>query len=93
MGQELVVRAARALAEALAALRAGGLDCQVLMVDNQLVAPAAPAPATWQEIRLRTPAGMVTLRRRGDEVALVVFGNADPALLAARERVAAALAA
>jgi hypothetical protein len=36
---------------------------------------------------------MVTLRQRGDEVALLVFGNADAATLAARERIAAALAA
>jgi hypothetical protein len=91
MGQELAVEAARTLAEALDTLAAAGVTCHVLMVDGQLVAPAAPAPAAWREIRLRTPAGMVTLRGRGDQVALVVFGNADGALLEARARVAAAL--
>jgi hypothetical protein len=38
---------------------------------------------------------MVTLRRPGDgdEVALIVFGNATPELLALRTRIAAALSA
>ena len=48
--------------------------------------------ALWNEVRLKTAAGMVTLRRRGDDVALVVFGNATPDLLAMRERIVAALA-
>lgn len=72
-------------------LAAEGLLCQVVMVDGALVAPAAPLVAGWREARLRTPAGMITLQQEGDEVALVVFGNADAATLAIRERLARAL--
>jgi hypothetical protein len=92
MGLEVTVRPRRSLADALAALGATGLPCEVLMIDGQLRPPSSPVPATWEEARLRTPAGMVTVRRRGDDLALAVFGNADAALLAARERIAAALA-
>jgi hypothetical protein len=84
MGLELSVRAHRSLADALAALAATGLPCEVLMIDGQLRHPTAALPVAWQEARLRTPAGMVTLHRRGEHVSLVVFGNADAALLAAR---------
>jgi hypothetical protein len=62
------------------------------MVDGQLRHPSQPAPEAWSEARLRTPHGMVTLRRQGDDVVLTVFGNADAALLEARERIAEALA-
>jgi hypothetical protein len=92
MGQETSIGDARPLAEALAALAAGGLVCQIVMVDGQLVHPSAAAPVTWREVRLRTPAGMVTLARRVD-VAVTVFGNADAALLETRDRIARALSA
>jgi hypothetical protein len=91
MGLEVTVRARRSLTDALAALDATGLPCQVLMVDGELRQPSAALPATFAEARLRTPAGMVTLRRRGEDFTLTVFGNADATLLAARERIAAAL--
>lgn len=90
MGLEIVVAGARPLAEALQVLTDTG--CQLAMVDGQLVHPAAPAPATWREIRLRGPAGMLTLSRRADGIAITVFGNASPDLIALQERVAAALA-
>lgn len=92
MGQETAVRAARPLADALAALAAAGFACQLAMVDGQLVFPSAAPPDAWGEVRLRTPAGMITLRRRGGEVALSVFGNAGPELLEMRDQIAAALA-
>jgi hypothetical protein len=91
MGLEVTVRPRRSLADALAGLAATGLPCEVLMIDGQLRHPSAALPASWDEARLRTPAGMVTVRRRGDDFQLVVFGNADATLLAARERIAAAL--
>jgi hypothetical protein len=53
----------------------------VLMVDNQLHAPGAPLPAGWRDVRLRTPAGMLSLKRRDGGVAIVVFGNAAPELV------------
>ena len=92
MGQEQIVRAQRPLAAVLAALSNAGQPCQIVMVDSILVLPSAPAPATWSEVRLKTPAGMVTLRRRADEIALLVFGNATAELLALRETIAAAFA-
>lgn len=49
----------------------------VLMVDNQLHAPGTPLPAGWRDVRLRTPAGMLSLKRRDGGVAIVVFGNAS----------------
>jgi hypothetical protein len=89
MGQEQLTRSTRPLADVMADL---GPNAAIVMVDGNLVMPSAPAPAVWNEVRLKTAAGMITLRRRGDEVALVVFGNATPELLATRERIAAALA-
>ena len=89
MGLEIVVTGARSLADALQVLADTG--CQLAMVDGQLVHPSAPPPATWREVRLRGPAGMLTLSRRPDGVAVTVFGNADPELVALQERVAAAL--
>jgi hypothetical protein len=44
-------------------------------------------------VRLRTPAGIVTLRRVSGGVAVVVFGNADDRLRTAQRRVAETLLA
>ena len=89
MGREIVVEGARSLAEALEEL--AGAGCRIAMVDGQLVMPdQAPAPA-WREIRLRGAAGMITLSRRPAGVAVTVFGNAAPELVALQERVAAIL--
>jgi hypothetical protein len=68
-------------------LAAGGLPCAIIMIDGALVAPGAVPAAGWRDVRLRTPAGMVTLARRGAGLALTVFGNADPALLEAQRRI------
>lgn len=91
MGQETTVRKARDVALALTALGAEGLPCQIVMLDGQLVHPSAPVPVAWHEIRLRTPAGMVTLRRQSEDVSVIVFGNAAPDVVATRDRIAAAL--
>ena len=40
----------------------------------------------------KTAAGMITVRRRGDDVALMVFGNASVELLAARAEIATTFA-
>ncbi len=81
------------LVPVLDALAAAGLPSAVAMVDDALRPPAAPPPEEWWDVRLRTPAGMVTLRRRPDGVAVVVFGNADGALQAAQRAVAEAVRA
>lgn len=79
------------LADVLARLAAAGVTAMIAMVDGQLVMPGAPPPAAWREVRVRTPDGTVTLARRPGGVAVVVFGNADAALVRARDAVATAL--
>ena len=88
MGSTVTVPGFGSLADALARLAAAGTPCQLVMVDGALVMPSAPAPDSWTEVRLRTPAGMVTLRRQGTEVAVIVFGNATPQLLGVRDQIA-----
>jgi hypothetical protein len=90
MGQEQIVRSARALVDVMKDL---GSAAAIVMVDGGLVMPSAPPPALWSEIRIKTVAGMITLQRRGSDVALVVFGNATLELLTMRDRVAGALSA
>jgi len=93
MGLEIkIVAPADAVAPAIARLAGEGFACVVLMVDGGLVSPRAALPATWRELRVKTPAGMVTLAQRDGGIAVLVFGNADAALVAAQERLAAALA-
>ena len=60
----------------------------LLMVDNQLVSPKVPPPSTWQDVRLKTSAGTVTLKRNGNHVSLTIFGNAEPALIVMQQRIA-----
>ncbi len=50
------------------------------MIDGQLAFPDEVPPDEWKELRLGTPQGMVTLRRDGDAVVFVTWGNADAAL-------------
>ncbi len=89
--RDVVVAQIPSLATLLERLAAAGLPSALLMVDNQLVSPRLPPPSQWSDVRLKTPAGTITLKRRPDGVALTVFGNADAALLAAQELVVAAL--
>jgi hypothetical protein len=89
MGNTTTIASFGSLADVLARVNAVGLSCQLVMVDGALVMPSAPPPERWTEVRLRTPEGMVTLRRQGAELAEIVFGNATPALLAMRDRIAA----
>jgi hypothetical protein len=61
-------------------LQQHGFPVQMRMIDNQLAFPDELPPDDWSELRLGTPQGMVTVRRSGDQVAFVVWGNADAAL-------------
>jgi hypothetical protein len=90
MGLEIVVPRTRPcpLLPLLEALAAGGLACSVAMVDRVLLGPGASVPTDWRDARLRTPAGMLALRRSANGVAVVVFGNADATLQAAQRTVA-----
>jgi hypothetical protein len=51
------------------------------MIDGQLAFPDEEPPEGWRELRLAGPGGMVTLRRETDRLNLVIWGNAEAALL------------
>jgi hypothetical protein len=71
-----------AAAQGLLASR--GFSVQLRMIDGELAFPDEEPPETWRELRVATPEGMmVTVRRELDRVVLVVWGNADAALLEA----------
>ena len=94
MGAEVLVTLSTdpALDMVLGRLRAAGLPSTVVMIDGALCAPQSPVPPAWRDLRLRTPAGVVTLARRLTGVAVVTFGNADAALQAAQQAIVRALA-
>lgn len=58
-----------------------GSPCQMRMIDGELAFPDETPPDNWRELRLGTAAGMVTLKREEKELSVVIWGNADPALL------------
>ncbi len=53
---------------------------QIRMIDGELAFPDETPPETWQELRIGTPSGMITVRRSAAGVALVTWGNADTSL-------------
>ena len=93
MGLEIVIPRATAcpLSVLLEKLAAAGLPTTLAMVDNVLQGPGAIPPALWRDVRLRTAAGLVTLRRTAAGVAVVVFRNAGAELQAAQRAVAEAV--
>ena len=54
-----------------------GYALEMRMINGELAFPDAAPPEDWREIRIGTPHGMVTLRREGQEIVLVTWGNAD----------------
>src|SRR4051794_16420066 len=74
-----------------------GYPVQMRMIDGELAFPDEMPAATWREIRLGTPQGMITLRRQrtGDSEALVLvtWGNADAEMRQAWNALAWACAA
>jgi hypothetical protein len=68
-----------------------GLRCTIVMIDGTLVMPNVPPPPRFDDVRLKTPAGTLALKRRSDGVAVVAFGNADAALQAAQQQIVDAL--
>jgi hypothetical protein len=74
-------------------LTRAGFPVQVRMIDGQLAFPDEQPPASWAELRVGTPQGMVTARREPDRVRLVTWGNADAAMLQAWNALAWAFAA
>jgi len=61
-------------------LASRGMPLQLRMIDGELAFPDEAPPETWRELRVGTPAGMVTLAREQDGVRLVIWGNADEAM-------------
>src|SRR5947209_2189686 len=54
-----------------------GYPVQIRMIDGELAFPDEAPPATWRELRVGTAQGMVTLRRDGQRLVFVTWGNAD----------------
>lgn len=61
-------------------LASRGVHVQMRMIDGQLAFPDEEPAGPWQELRVASEAGMVTLRRVGNSVQVIIWGNADPAL-------------
>jgi hypothetical protein len=73
-------------------LTRSGFAAEVRMVDGELRLPEEEVPTVWRELRVGTPQGMVTLKRQGNGLTAVVWGNADEGLKQARNTLAAAWA-
>jgi hypothetical protein len=54
-----------------------GCPVQMRMIDGELSFPEEQPPEGWREIRVGTPAAMVTVRRQGEQVSLITWGDAD----------------
>jgi hypothetical protein len=61
------------------------------MIDGQLAFPDETPPDDWKELRVSTPAGMITLRRDDEGISLVIWGNADEKLRTVWEQMAGAI--
>ena len=70
-----------------------GFPLQMGMIDGRLAFPDELPEANWRELRLRTPQGMVTVRRDGTRLIFVTWGNADASMLQAWNAVVWAFAA
>jgi hypothetical protein len=96
MGMEYTIRfhggTAPPLARVLAVLAEHNFPAQMRMVDGELTLPDEAPPERWKEVRLGTSSGMVSLVRRGGEIAVVTWGNADEAMQRAWNAVAWAVA-
>ena len=58
-------------------LAARGYPVQMRMIDGQLAFPDEAPPEAWRELRVGTSQGMVTLRRDGQRLLFVTWGDAD----------------
>ncbi len=91
MSKLVATRETPSMAKLLEDLARAGLPSTIVMVDNQLVSPRVPPPSAWRDVRLKTPAGTVSLKRDANGVSVTVFDNADEALVRAQEAIAEAL--
>ncbi len=78
MDQSVTFSAAVPAWDAVQALLSGhGYAVQMRMIDGQLAFPDEAPPESWRELRVGTPQGMVTVRRDGQRLVFVTWGNAD----------------
>jgi hypothetical protein len=68
-------------------LGAAGLPVVVRMIDGLPAFPDEVPAEGWREVRISTPAGMMTLRQQPGGIAVVVWENADEQLLREWEKV------
>jgi hypothetical protein len=68
------------------------IPVKVQMIDGELSFPDEVPSEHWKELRIGTPGGTVTVRRSANQVACVVWGNADATLRQAWIAVAQAFA-
>jgi hypothetical protein len=73
-------------------LARGGMALTMRMIDGQPAFPDEAPAVNWREIRVAAADGMVTIRREGDGVAFVTWGNAGRGLLQAANALAWAFA-
>jgi hypothetical protein len=58
-----------------------GIPISIRMIDGLPAFPDELPGENWQEVRLSTSAGMLTLRRGEGVISTIVWGNADPELV------------
>jgi hypothetical protein len=68
-------------------------DIPLRMIDDQPAFPDETPEPGWHELRVGTAAGMITIRRGPDSLTCVTWGNADPVLSTAWDRICWACAA
>jgi hypothetical protein len=95
MGMERVVTFAGARPSWTAVrerLSAAGAGVQMRMIDNLPAFPDEEPPDNWRELRVSLGGGMLTLRCEPGRMRVIVWGNADAALLRDQETLARASA-
>src|SRR5262245_33840173 len=65
---------------------------EMRMIDGQLAFPDEEPPDEWRELRVSIHQGMTTLRREGNRIVVVTWGNAEGPVRQAWEALTAALA-
>lgn len=76
-----------------AALAERDIQLQMRMIDGELAAPTELPPQDWSEIRVAIAKNMLTVRRHGNTIAVVAWGNADGAMADAWHAITWAFAA
>lgn len=71
-------------------LAAQNCPVSMRMIDGQLAFPDEAPPDSWTELRIGTAAGMISIRREGPGVTLIIWENADESLKQAWNLVAEA---